>query len=109
MLLNAQLERLGWNPELEAEFQPHADAGLAAGRVAVQHRGAYGLYTGDPSNTLLLSAEVAGRLLHEGDTADLPAVGDWVAYQPIPGEDKGIIQAVLSRQTKFSRKTAMSA
>ena len=109
MLLNAQLERLGWNPELEAEFQPHADAGLAAGRVAVQHRGAYGLYTGDPSNSLLLSAEVAGRLLHEGETADLPAVGDWVAYQPIPGEDKGIIQAVLPRRTKFSRKTALSA
>ena len=109
MLLNAQLERLGWNPELETEFQLHADAGLAAGRVAVQHRGAYGLYTGDPSNTLLLSAEVAGRLLHGGDTADLPAVGDWVAYQPIPGEDKGIIQAVLPRRTKFSRKTALSA
>src|SRR5438128_1540535 len=106
MLLNAQLERLGWNPELETEFRPHADAGLSPGRVAVQHRGAYGLYTGDPSNSLLLSAEVAGRLLHAGTAADLPAVGDWVAYQPIPGEDKGIIQEVLPRDTKFSRKTA---
>jgi ribosome biogenesis GTPase len=103
--LNAQLERLGWNPELETEFQPHADAGLAAGRVAVQHRGMYGLYTEEGD----LPAEIAGRLLHEGDAADLPAVGDWVAYRPLPGEERGIIQAVLPRRTKFSRKTALHA
>jgi ribosome biogenesis GTPase len=105
MLLNAPLERLGWYPELEPEFQPHADAGLAAGRVAVQHRGMYGLYTAEGD----LQAEIAGRLLHEGNVADLPAVGDWVAYRPLPGEERGIIHAVLPRRTRFSRKTTLGA
>lgn len=103
--MNAQLERLGWTEELDSEFQPYADDGLAAGRVAVQHRGMYGLYTTEGD----LQAEIAGRLLHEGVTADLPAVGDWVAYRPLPGEARGIIQAVLPRRTRFSRKTAWSA
>jgi ribosome biogenesis GTPase len=105
VLLNAQLERLGWSEELDSEFRPYADEGLAAGRVAVQHRGMYGLYTADGD----LQAEIAGRLLHEGVVADLPAVGDWVAYRPLPGEDRGIIQAVLPRSTRFSRKTTLGA
>ena len=103
--MNAQLERLGWSEELDSAFQPHADGGLAAGRVAVQHRGMYGLYTPEGD----LQAEIAGRLLHEGIVANLPAVGDWVAYRPLPGEDRGIIHAVLPRRTRFSRKTAWAA
>lgn len=36
--------------------------------------------------------------------AEFPAVGDWVAFQPLEGENKAVIQAVLPRKTKFSRK-----
>ena len=35
-----------------------------------------------------------------------PAVGDWVVIKPLVGEKKGIIQAVLPRKSKFSRKVA---
>lgn len=103
--MNAQLEELGWTPELEAEFQPHADEGLAAGRVVVQHRGMYGLLT----ETGEVPVEVAGRLLQGDGTAELPAVGDWVAYRPLPGEERGIVHAVFGRKTRFSRKTALGA
>jgi ribosome biogenesis GTPase len=36
----------------------------------------------------------------------LPAVGDWVAAIPRPGEAAGIVHAVLPRRSRFSRKVA---
>jgi ribosome biogenesis GTPase len=44
----------------------------------------------------------AGRLRDE----ELPAVGDWVAARPLPGERKALIEAVLPRRTAFTRKEA---
>ena len=102
----SDLTTLGWDRHLAEQFEPHAAAGLAAGRVAVQHRGAYDVLTelGE------LRCDVAGRLYEEATSpADLPAVGDWVAVAPRPDEQAGTIQAVLPRRTKFSRKTAWQA
>ena len=57
-----------------------------------------------------LPGHVAGRLRHAAaSSADLPAVGDWVAVAARPGERAGTVQAVLPRRTKFSRKTAWQA
>jgi ribosome biogenesis GTPase len=86
------LERFGWTPEREAEFQEHAELGCFPARVAVEHRSAYVLY----AEAGELRAELAGRLRHLGVT---PAVGDWVAVRP-----PGTIVAVLPRHTVFSRK-----
>jgi ribosome biogenesis GTPase len=36
----------------------------------------------------------------------MPAVGDWVAVKKRPDEDRGSIQAILPRWSKFSRKAA---
>ncbi len=72
----SDLTALGWDDTLAEQFEPHAAAGLVAGRVAVQHRGAYDVLTelGE------LRCDVAGRLYDESASpADLPAVGDWVA------------------------------
>ena len=102
----SDLTALGWDDTLAEQFEPHATAGLVAGRVAVQHRGAYDVFTelGE------LRCDVAGRLYDEsGSPADLPAVGDWVAVAPRSDEQAGTIQAVLPRRTKFSRKTAWQA
>ena len=35
-----------------------------------------------------------------------PAVGDWVAVEKMPGEERGIIHAILPRTSLFSRKVA---
>jgi ribosome biogenesis GTPase len=99
------LQRLGWSPELQETFVPYGERGLIPGRVAVQHRGAFGVYTEHGE----LAAEVAGRLRHEADSAeDLPAAGDWVALDSggSTGETTAIIHAVLPRRTKISRKVA---
>jgi len=92
-----ELEALGWDAAWEAAFEPHRTAGLAPGRVAVQHRGAYDVLTVDGESR----ARVSGRLRHEAAPAELPVVGDWVALEP--GSTRPSIHAVLPRRTKFSR------
>jgi ribosome biogenesis GTPase len=90
----ANLERLGWNDEIARSFEQHA-SGLEPARVAVQHRGAWEVANerGD------LLVEITGRLRHAADPGDLPVVGDWIGLRD------GLIDAVLPRSSKFSRKT----
>ncbi len=100
------LQDLGWTDGHTTDFEPHAAAGLALGRVSEQHRGAYVVLTEDGE----IRAEPAGRLSYEASGfGDLPAVGDWVAVALRPAEQAGTIQAVLPRRTAFSRKVAWSA
>ena len=97
-----ELEALGWDDAWKAAFEPHRAAGLAPGRVAVPHRGAYDVLT----QTGDMRARVPGRLRRDAASpADLPVVGDWVALEP--GEPRNAtIRAVLPRRTKFSRRAA---
>src|SRR5262249_13550868 len=76
-----------------------------AGRVAIEHRSGYVVYT----EVGELAAEVSGRLRHDAELSQspgLPAVGDWVLLQPRLGEIKATIQAILPRRTQFTRKVA---
>jgi ribosome biogenesis GTPase len=94
------LDALGWTPALEDQFAPHAADGLEPARVAVEHRGAYLLYTTRGEQP----AELAGRLRHDAASrGELPAVGDWVAASPT---EPALVHAVLPRRTKFSRLAA---
>jgi ribosome biogenesis GTPase len=96
------LEALGWDAGREQEFQPHAAAGHVPGRVSVQHRGAYDVLTEAGERR----SEVPLRVVREAATpADLPAVGDWVAVEPV-GDERGVIHATLERRTRFSRLAA---
>jgi ribosome biogenesis GTPase / thiamine phosphate phosphatase len=88
------LERLGWNDKIAQSFEQHG-SGLEPGRVAVQHRGAWEVAT-ERGDVLVA---ITGRLRHAADPGDLPVVGDWV------GVRGGLIDAVLPRSSKFSRKT----
>jgi len=98
-----ELNQMGWNDSLEECLQPFAQAGLEAARIAVEHRGGYCIYSAHGE----LMAEVSGKFRHEAVCpSDFPAVGDWVAVQPLPQEGKAVIHAVLPRRTKFSRTAA---
>jgi ribosome biogenesis GTPase / thiamine phosphate phosphatase len=100
--ISLSLTVLGWNEHFKEHFRPHAEAGLVPGRVAVEHRGAYAVYTDDGEAW----AELAGRLRHDAAArGELPTVGDWVALRARPG-GQASVQAVLPRRTKFSRKVA---
>jgi ribosome biogenesis GTPase len=96
------LSRLGWDADWETAFASHRERGWRAGRVAVQDKHHYVLFAEEGE----LIAQIAGKLLHGlKSDADLPKVGDWVAFKPtMPGEPKAVIQAVLPRRTKIGRK-----
>lgn len=102
-LTNSQnsLNSFGWHPFFEAYFNEYAGTGLSAGRVAIENKSNYLLYTGYGE----LNAEISGKMFYNIDEkVDYPAVGDWVVFKPIPDEKKAIIEKVLPRRSKFSRK-----
>ncbi len=92
------LHRLGWDDGWEAAFAEHRVAGLRPARVAVQHRGAYDLATEDGE----LRASAANRLVRD---ETLPAVGDWVGFDP----ETTLVEVVLERRTSISRKETLQA
>jgi len=101
-----ELETLGWDDRLGTLYEAHAADGVVAGRVSIQHRGAYDVLTEHGE----LRCEVVRRLVHEASgAADLPVVGDWVVVALGTEAGSGAITAVLPRLTRFSRKTAWQA
>jgi len=94
---------LGWTEADAEHFAPHADRGLVAGRVILEHTHIYTVRTA----TAEILARIAGRLRHRAaGRRDYPAVGDWVAVDPAPAHGRATIHAVLPRRSAFSRKAA---
>ncbi|WP_300578228.1 ribosome small subunit-dependent GTPase A [Phenylobacterium sp.] len=96
------LKSYGWTDALQESFAPFAAQGLAPARVVIQHRARFVLISEDGE----ISAETAGRFLHNASTTDLPVVGDWVAVAPQSGDGVSTIHAVLPRHSQFVRKAA---
>lgn len=95
------LEQLGWNATWAAHLAALGDPDLLPGRVAIEDKHQYHVFTARGE----LRAQVAGRLLHQARSpAELPKVGDWVALRLPAGSSPAIIQAVLPRQTRLTRK-----
>lgn len=92
----------GWNSSVEELFTPFAGQGLIPGRVILEQKHRYRLQTARGE----VSAEVAGKMHYQARCrSDFPAVGDWVAAA-LSEDGPAIIQAVLPRKSKFSRKAA---
>src|SRR6185295_4984936 len=97
------LKSLGWDEFFERAFETYRGEGHSAGRVALEERGAYRLYTEHGE----VSARVRGKLRYDSTSAaDFPAVGDWVAISKRERDGVDQIYAVLPRRSKFSRKAA---
>lgn len=94
---------LGWSDFFARSFEPYCREGFTIGRVAIEYRNTYVLYSEQGE----LSAEVAGKLRHRAsEPQDFPAVGDWVVIRVREAEKQATIHAVLPRKSKFSRKIA---
>jgi ribosome biogenesis GTPase / thiamine phosphate phosphatase len=101
--LEMQLAVLGWDETFSAAFAPYSESGLTPGRVILQHNHIYTVATEAGE----VHAQVSGRLRHKAASDnELPAVGDWVALRLSSGDGTALIQAVLPRRSKFSRKAA---
>ncbi len=99
------LTSFGWSEFFEISFGLYKGQGYAAGRVALEHKGFFRVYT-EYGEVL---AEISGKLRHEAvNRSDLPAVGDWVVIRSRAESERGVIHAVLPRRTSFTRKIAGS-
>ena len=99
------LTAFGWSESFEVSFQSYAERGYTCGRVTLEHRNLFRVYT--QSGEVL--AEISGKLRHEATSRrDLPAVGDWVVIRAQPDGGRVMIHAVLPRRTSFARKIAGS-
>ena len=97
------LNHLGWNHFFEKKFKGYHEQGYLPGRIAVEHKHIYNVYTESGE----LQAEVSGKFHYQAlKKADFPAVGDWVVLKTRPNEQKAIIHELLPRKSKFSRKVA---
>jgi ribosome biogenesis GTPase len=98
------LAELGWNDSFAQAFAPYAAEGCRPARVTLELKG-YCEVTGEDGALL---GECSGKFIHAAKApADYPAIGDWVAVTPQPGDAQRVaIQAVLPRKTKFSRRAA---
>jgi ribosome biogenesis GTPase len=104
----ATLRALGWDDRLAASLAAEAP-GLVAGRILAEERGLYSVASADGEH----AASPSGRLRFDAEldpTAAWPAVGDWVALEPMaPGAigagEHRQVQRVLPRRTAVVRRS----
>ena len=95
-----RLEDLGWGPFFQQQLNTTSPDVVRPARVAAEMKGAYRVLT----DAGALLASIRGRLLYQAASSDeLPAAGDWVLVERVPGEDRGLIVRLLERRTKLSR------
>jgi ribosome biogenesis GTPase len=94
-----RLETLGWTTEREREFAAHAAAGLVPGRVASAARDTLRAWTAGGQVSVVVQR---GFRRSTTGAADYPAVGDWLALDPI-SETEVALRHVLPRTSVFSR------
>lgn len=94
-----QLEEFGWNDYFKIAFDTYRERGCEPARICRCQREEFLVRTPDGE----VEAQVTGRLRYAADTPDeWPVVGDWVALLP----EFPLIDGVLRRRTKLSRKSA---
>lgn len=95
------LDCLGWSDFFAHSFEPYCQQGFSVGRVAIEYRNTYTLYSEHGE----LSAEITGKLRYQASQPeDFPAVGDWVVIRVRESEKQATIHEILPRKSKFSRK-----
>lgn len=97
------LQKLGWNQKWEEKLNEY-DGSYDIGRIGIQHRDIYKIYTEKGE----ILGEVSGKMKYENTTKeDYPAVGDWVIIDRVdPQKGNALIHGILKRKSKFSRKVA---
>jgi ribosome biogenesis GTPase len=102
--LNEFLKEMGWREHFDQQIEEE-DRSLIPARVSRQDLNRYHLL----SENGRLYGILPGRTRIEATSkADLPAVGDWVLCSPADAADptQVVIERVLTRFSKFSRKEA---
>lgn len=102
-----KLNEYGWNTFHETNWNEMKNDlkinKCVPGRVVLEHKRMYRVVTSE--GTWL--AVCSGSMQYDAEERrDYPAVGDWVAIENMPGEERGIIHSIFPRTSLFSRKVA---
>ncbi|WP_256208702.1 ribosome small subunit-dependent GTPase A [Paenibacillus sp. CF384] len=108
-----ELKDYGWNEYWENAFtqvsgnsiggKSGSGVSLEPARVVAQFTNRYRIMT-DAGE---YAAEVSGKFQFQAASrSEFPAVGDWVAVQSLPGEQRAIIHSILPRRSAMIRRAA---
>jgi ribosome biogenesis GTPase / thiamine phosphate phosphatase len=98
-----ELREFGWDEQWAALFAERAPADTVPARVAIEYNHIYRVIAAEGE----LQAQLSGRLRHQAaGRHELAAVGDWVGIRQLPRERTAVIESILPRRSKFSRKAA---
>jgi len=98
------LEELGWNDFFNAHLASIDIKGVIPARVAVQQKERSFVFCEKGE----FWAEVSGKFRHKAlSKSDYPTVGDWAAVTLESNSNLAIIQSLLPRRSKFSRKAVL--
>jgi len=93
----------GWHTGIEKELDKVERKGSDIARITAVHRHLYEMVTDQG----FLIGELTGKRKFEIVSQDeYPTVGDWVVFDPLQGGERGMIQEILKRKSKLSRKVA---
>lgn len=98
-----ELKDLGLNAFFIKHFECYRDKNFSLGRICSEHKNSYKIYSEMGELIATISGKFRNNCLKK---EDLPTVGDWVVFELIENTNKAIINAVLPRKSKFSRKIA---
>ena len=96
------LETWGWDDGRKAELESLSGGDFWPARVIAQHRGMW-IVVGENGET---GATPTGRLRHQAEDGEMPAVGDWVACIYSPHDGAARMDAVLPRRSAVRRRAA---
>src|SRR4029453_660878 len=98
------LSEMGWDAGFAQSFESWSGrSDVQPGRVIVEFNYIYRVAIEGRE----LEAVASGRLKHQAASrSELPVVGDWVVVRKRQSENHGVIQPVLPRRGKFSRRGA---
>jgi ribosome biogenesis GTPase len=97
------LRAVGWSDAWQASFHALASPGHEPARVLEEHLGSFRLLAADGE----IPGERHGRLFAPDiPRVELPAAGDWVVIDRLPGEHRALVHAVLPRRTCLSRRAS---
>jgi ribosome biogenesis GTPase / thiamine phosphate phosphatase len=101
--IKINLESFGWDAFFKEKFDQLKITGTVPGKAVYIAKEICHVITASGE----FAAQMSGRMrYHVRSGEDFPAVGDWLAVQPLPGEAKAVIHAILPRKSKFSRQVS---
>ena len=97
------LKEIGYNQYIEAQYNSSVKNGQVLARISAEYKNIYRAI----SKKGEFLAEVSGKMNYKAaGKGDYPAVGDWVLCKEMDGSSKLIIENIIPRKTKVSRKVA---